>query len=316
MFNYGKWYFINGVNQYIHVISNDLTNPILLYLHGGPGDAALPLIENFNSDLAKCYTLIIWELRGAGKSYYKFGEDENLTIADFVNDLKQLIEEILVEFKKEKIYLMGHSWGSIIGLKYCNDYPELVESYIGVGQVVNSQKMLEESRNYILERTSNEKISRRIKLIDTSFNQESWYSDLIFLMNQLTKLKVSLYQKTSYFSLYKYFITSKNYSFIDCVHRIQGSKQSITKLWQEVATVDFTKYIKFNVPIILIEGEYDYHVSSQVAFDFYQKIETSKKYICMKETAHFPQWTRAESCNTIINTLSILENCENNYIKV
>lgn len=84
-----------------------MDNPILIYIHGGSGDAALPLVEHFNSDLSKKYTLIIWEQRGTGKSYYKFKENEYLTIDRFVLDLKVLIEKTLVEFKKVKVMFTG-----------------------------------------------------------------------------------------------------------------------------------------------------------------------------------------------------------------
>lgn len=95
MEKYGKWYQINGVKQYVQIISENLANPLLIYLHGGPGDAALPLIEHFNLNLAKKYTLVIWEQRGAGKSYYPFKADEEITIDTLVSDLKVLVERLL-----------------------------------------------------------------------------------------------------------------------------------------------------------------------------------------------------------------------------
>lgn len=268
MFNYGKWYSINGVEQYVHIISTDLDNPILIYLYGDPGDAALPLVEHFNSDLSEKYTLIIWEQRGAGKSFYKFREDEQLTVDHFVFDLKVLIEKLLVEFKKDKICLIGHSWGSIIGMKFIISYPALVNYYIGVGQVICSQKMFERSKKYIVSHTDNDRIKNKVSSLDTTFKQHRWYSDLIFLMRQLIKQGVSLYGRDSYFSLYKYFIFSRNYSLRDCIRRLKGSKQSILKLWNEVAETDFSSHKDFVVPIAFIEGKYNYHVSSELVSIF------------------------------------------------
>lgn len=314
--NFGKWYVINGVKQYIQIISVNFANPLLVYLHGGPGDAALPLIEHFNADLAKSYTLIIWEQRGSGKSYYPFSTGEELSINTFVSDLKVLVELLLAEWGREKVCLMGHSWGSIIGLEFIKRYPELVEYYIGVGQVVSAQEMFTDSRNYILNHTSSSVIKQRIAAIDTSFQQENWYSELMFFMKQLIKGEGSLYGKKSYFSFYQYFIRSKNYTLRDCIQRIKGSDQSIERLWQEVARVDFSDYTAFKVPIILIEGEQDYHASKDIAFAFYQKITTPKSYICMKKAAHFPQWTRAAKFNQVVNNLEIpLENAET-YLEV
>ncbi|MBB4825905.1 pimeloyl-ACP methyl ester carboxylesterase [Sporosarcina luteola] len=315
MIRYGKWYLLNGVKQYVHVISNNLNNPILIYLHGGPGDAALPLVEHFNDELSEKYTLVIWEQRGSGKSYYKFAENEQLTINDFVYDLKALIDELLVEFKKDKVCLLGHSWGSIIGIKFIMSYPELVHYYIGVGQVISSNKQFEIIKKYVADHTSNENVKNKILGLDITFKQRTWFSDLMFLMNLLIKQGVSLYGKKSYSSLYKYFIFSKSYSLIDCINRLKGSKQSILKLWSDVVQTDFSNDKEFKVPIAFIEGEYDYHASSEVALDFFRKLTSPKLFYCMKDTAHFPQWTRAEAFNTIINSLEISSFSTSNEIK-
>ncbi|MFR3685980.1 MAG: alpha/beta fold hydrolase [Enterococcus sp.] len=305
MGSYGKWYLINGVKQYIHIISENSENPLLLYLHGGPGDAALPLIEHFNVDLAKRYTVIIWEQRGAGKSYYPFKPNEEITIDSFVSDLKVLTKRLLNEWKQEKICLMGHSWGSIIGMKFIQRYPEMVAYYIGVGQVISGQKMFAESRRYILEHSTSPVVNQRIASIDTTFQQDDWYNELMYFMKQLIKAEGSIYKKKSYLELYPFFIRSKHYSLRDCIKRIQGSKQAIERLWQEVARVDFTNCTELDVPIILIEGEQDYHVSKDVAFNFYQRLTSPKRFICMKKAAHFPQWTRAAAFNQVVNSLGI-----------
>ncbi|GGP10994.1 alpha/beta hydrolase [Oceanobacillus neutriphilus] len=316
MYNYGKWYTINRTNQYVHILSNNLDNPILIYIHGGPGDATLPLAEHFNSDLSKKYTFIIWEQRGAGKSYYKFKENEKLTIDRFVVDLKVLIEKMLVEFKKEKVCLLGHSWGSIIGMKFIIQYPDLIQFYIGVGQVICSQKMFDKSREYLEDHTDNLRLKNKISSLNTTFNQESWYSDLMFFMSQLIKQKVSLYGKSSYLSLYPYFITSKNYSLLDCIKRLKGSKQSIVKLWHEVSQIDFSDHEDFKVPIAFIEGEYDYHASNELVYHFYQKIKSPKIYFTIRNTAHFPQWTRSDIFNSIVNSLDFSTFSNNGEMKI
>lgn len=315
MVQYNKWYSINGVKQFVHVISTNPEHPILIYLHGGPGDSALPLVRHFNSRLSEKYTLIIWEQRGSGKSYYKFSEEEQLTIDDFVADLKILIDTLLMEFGKEQVCLMGHSWGSIIGMKFILSYPELVKYYIGVGQVISAHNMFEESKTYLMSHTDDPAVQERLSSLDITFRQDTWYSDLMFLMGQLIGQGVSLYGKQSYFSLYKYFIFSGSYSLADCIRRLKGSKQSIIKLWREVAETDFSSQKEFGVPIVLVEGQYDYHVSSGVAFDFYQKVMSPKRYYCMENTAHFPQWTRADAFNAIINSLDECDFSKGNAVQ-
>lgn len=91
---------------------------------------------------------------------------------------------------------------------------------------------------------------------------------------------------------------------MDCIKRLKGSEQSIVKLWHEVSEIDFSAYKNFKVPIAFIEGEYDYHASSEIVFDYYRSIRSSKVYFSIKNTAHFPQWTRSDTFNSIVNSLN------------
>ena len=122
---------LNGVPQYVSIRAEKENDPLLIYLHGGPGDAALPLVTKYNKMLSQRFTLIVWEQRGAGKSYYKF--DAPITIDVFLNDLHSLVEQLLSRFHQSSLYLTGHSWGSILGLRFVKAYPELVRTYIGCG---------------------------------------------------------------------------------------------------------------------------------------------------------------------------------------
>lgn len=100
---------INDILQYVSIRSEAENAPLLLYLHGGPGDAALLLVMKYNKELEKCYTVVIWEQRGAGKSYYEF--DRTVTIDDFLQDIYELTKYLLDRFLQPSIYLLGHSWG-------------------------------------------------------------------------------------------------------------------------------------------------------------------------------------------------------------
>lgn len=105
---------LNGALQYISVRAEKKGAPLLLYLHGGPGDAALPLVLKFNRELEKHFTVVVWEQRGAGKSYYRFG-DEQPSIDTFLQDLYALVSALLARFEQRDLYLVairgGACWG-------------------------------------------------------------------------------------------------------------------------------------------------------------------------------------------------------------
>ena len=127
---------IGGINQYICIRGKNINDPILLFLHGGPGDAMLPVMTGINKDLEDDFIVVNWEQRGAGKSYYPFKESDEIGIDTFISDTYELTKLLLKRFDKEKIYILGNSWGSVIAIQAVQQFPKLYYAYIGIGQVV------------------------------------------------------------------------------------------------------------------------------------------------------------------------------------
>lgn len=290
---------INGMNQFISIRAERENLPILLYLHGGPGDAALPLVLKYNKALEKSFTVVVWEQRGAGKSYYKFSGENAINIDVFINDLYELTQYLFVRFAQKSLYLVGHSWGSVLGLRFAKNYPELVKTYIGCGQVVNMKKSCKIAYDFAANH-ADKKTLKRLKNIDYSYIQEDWLKDLLFVTKQVVKNKGSLYGQTNYNNLVKPFLFSKQYSFCDLINRFKGSMQSIKYLWQELMLTDFEEETRYDVPIVFIEGRYDKHVSSDLAKNYFDKIETEKQFYLFENSAHFPQWSEYERFNKLL----------------
>lgn len=291
---------INGVLQYVSIRAERKNAPLLLYLHGGPGDAALPLVMKYNRELEKSYTVVIWEQRGAGKSYYQF--QEAVTIDDFLQDLYELTKYLLDRFEQAALYLLGHSWGSVLGLRFIQLHPELVHTYIGCGQVVNMRKSCQEAYDFAC-RHAGKKEWKRLQKIDCTYTADSWLKDLLFVTGQVVKHKGSLYGQTNYQKLITPFLGSKYYTISDLIRRQKGSLQAIQYLWQELMQVNFEGQTRYQVPIILIEGRHDSHVSSALAKKYFDTIETKKKFYWFEESCHFPQWSENERFHKVMDQL-------------
>lgn len=289
---------INGKPQYVSIRSEKENLPLLLYLHGGPGDTALPLVLKYNKDLEKYFTVVILEQRGAGKSYYDFA-DSTITIDIFLQDIYTLSKYITKRFHQEKLFLLGHSWGSVLGLKFITMHPEMVITYIGCGQVVNMKKSCKVAYDYALA-NANKKSIEKLKKIDCSYVENDWLNDLLYVTNQVVKHKGSLYEKTNYNNLIKPFLFSRYYTIMDLYRRQKGSMQSIKHLWQELMQTDFENQVNYKIPVIFIEGKHDKHVSSTLVKEYFDTIETEKQFFWFEKSCHFPQWSESQRFNELL----------------
>lgn len=289
---------INGSWQYVSIRSEKKNAPLLLYLHGGPGDAALPLVLQYNKELETCFTVVVWEQRGAGKSYDAF-DGGALTLDTFLKDLQSLVELLLARFRKDSLYLVGHSWGSVLGLQFIQSHPELVRAYIGCGQVVNMKKSCRIAYAYAVDH-ADQKALKRLKEIDCSYTADNWLNDLLFVTKQVVKHQGSLYGRSNYNDLIKPFLFSKHYTLFDLYRRQKGSLRSIQALWQELMQVDFEGITQYQSPVLFVEGRYDSHVSSALAKKYFDTIETEKQFFWFEKSGHFPQWSENDRFNKLL----------------
>ncbi len=113
---------LGGIDQYIMVRGRDISNPILLFLHGGPGYSQISFARKYQEELEDSFIVINWDQRGSGMSYSFDIPKESMNREQFIDDSKELIDYLCKKYDKEKIYLAGHSWGSELGL-----YPHIEE---------------------------------------------------------------------------------------------------------------------------------------------------------------------------------------------
>lgn len=128
---------LNGCLQKVLVQAEDMNNPVLLYLHGGPGSTVICYSHTFSSKLKKQFIFVNWDQRGSGFSYHPGMDTLKISEQQIQEDAIALINYLCTTFHKKKIYLLGHSFGSVIGLRIAAKRPDLLYGYIGVGQVIN-----------------------------------------------------------------------------------------------------------------------------------------------------------------------------------
>jgi hypothetical protein len=149
--NEEKFIAIGGIEQWITIKGEDNTKPIVLFIHGGPGSVVSPYGDAICGEWEKDFVLVNWDQRGAGRTFGRnapkeINEDywlENpLTVEQMVKDGIELTEYLIKYLKKQKVIIIGTSWGSILGTKMALSRPELFYAYVGHAQFVNFEENL------------------------------------------------------------------------------------------------------------------------------------------------------------------------------
>ena len=138
--------------EYISIIGENDNNPVIISLHGGPGAPTTFIDYCWQDYLTDDYTLVCWDERGCGRSYYRNvavdPDNDTLSFDAQLADLDALVDYLRDRFDKDKVIIMGHSYGTMLGSRYVLAHPEKVSAYIGIGQCVNEVDYAGEKYSY------------------------------------------------------------------------------------------------------------------------------------------------------------------------
>lgn len=128
---------IGGIKQFVSIKAKDNRNPLLLFLHGGPGNSVIHYAEKFTNKLQDHFIVVEWDQRNAGKTLTLNKSPQPLAVELFESDTHQVVDSLLKRFHQSKLYLVGHSWGTYLGFYMAKNYPELLYAYIAICPMIN-----------------------------------------------------------------------------------------------------------------------------------------------------------------------------------
>ncbi|MET2984544.1 alpha/beta fold hydrolase [Aureibaculum conchae] len=305
-----KYVKIGGINQFILIRGENKKNPILLILHGGPGTSELPLFRKYNSFLEKHYTVVQWDQRGAGKSYSENIPISCLSVDQLIQDTHELTNYLKIRFNQHKIFILGHSWGSYLGLSTVHKYPDDYYAFIGTGQMTNQSESEKLSFNYVMNKAKEQENAIAIKELNEIGEYNLSNLNKIGIANWfevqrkwLLKFNGIIYNSENYFNLiYLPYIFNREYTLSDKLSIFKGSKISIDNMFPTVLTTNLKKTIKeLGLPIYILQGAYDYTTSYNLAKEYFDMIEApKKKFITFEKSSHNPAFEEPEKFNQIM----------------
>lgn len=303
---------LGSIEQWILIRAIDQSKPVLLWLHGGPGTPTLPLASQHDSELEKHFIVVHWDQRGAGKSFSPDIRANEMTTDLFVADTLELTQLLIERFGKEKIYLIGHSWGSRIGILAVKNHPEKYHAFIGIGQSVNVIEGQMVGYQFVLNlaQTTNdlEALSdlERIGPPPWSTNEErSTYGRLINAFGGTGR-------QFAIQDYYRELINSPDYDLKDVIGFFRGqqfSATSVVKNEKDNPVNLFEDAPALDLPLFFFQGRFDYNTPGEIVERYVEAVDApSKSIVWFEDSAHFPQWEEPEKfINELLKILLLIE---------
>ncbi|MBU3091054.1 alpha/beta hydrolase [Clostridium sp. CF011] len=286
---------IGGLEQGMIIKGKKDTNPVLLFLHGGPGNPEYVLAKEYNINLEDYFTVCWWEQRGSGMSYSSSIEKGSITLDQMIFDTVEVTNYLRERFGKEKIYIMGHSWGSFLGINSIDRYPELYEAYLGIGQVVNqfeSEKLGYELMLSTAEANGDEKSIKNLKKFTLNTPEDITTDYLMVRSSIMNEQGYGVFHMPkSKCGLLMPIFKAKEYTIKDKYGYAAGSLLSLEQpMNHSINITNLNETIKeLKVPVYIFHGIYDKQVSYDIALKYYEGLKAPKKqFYKFENSAHSP----------------------------
>jgi len=279
---------LNGSQQWITIRGTNVHNPVLLYLGiGGPGAGGFPATATSLVPLEDHFVVVNWDQPGTGKSYNAV-PISTLTVERFVSDAQQLTQLLRARFHQDKIYVLGLSWSTIVGIKLVQQYPELYAAYIGNGQMVNTTEndrlgyqLALKIANERRDTTTVDKLRRNGPPPYTGDGMAMKYvayNDVLFsYMGSTTVMQILLLAPQF----------APEYGLWDKVNFDRGLIESYQVLYPQLRDLDFTRSAaKLDVPIYFLVGRHDVNAMASLVERYYNVLQAPHKELIWLDSDH------------------------------
>jgi pimeloyl-ACP methyl ester carboxylesterase len=285
---------IGGIPQWISVRGTSADNPLLLFVHGGPGSPMMPESWTFQRPWEDYFTVVQWDQRGSGKTFTANGRntDRQLSLDLMASDCDELIQYLLKKYHKRKIILVGHSWGSILALTTALRRPDLISAYVGVGQVVNMRRNEAEGYRLTLreaEREHNSKAIAELKglapypdpdgtiPIAKTIQERKWDVALRGMIYAAREDNED--QRRS---------VSPLYDDEDLESARLGEQYSVVSLWPSASKVSFDNLKSVPFPLFIFAGKHDRTTPTDISREFFDRMKApTKHFFLIDNAAHY-----------------------------
>lgn len=298
---------INGVEQGMFIKSKDVRNPVLLFLHGGPGMPEYFLTQRYPTGLEDHFTVVWWDRRGAGLSYHPDIPLETMTVEQSIQDTLAVTDYLRQRFGQEKIYLMGHSGGSFVGIQAAARAPELYAAYIGVAQMAYQLTSEQLAYDYMLPAFKENGNTRLARILEENpvtltvplppaydaVRDEAMHTLGVGTTRDMRSVVTGVFLPSWF---------HPEYTLGEKISLWRGKFFSHAILWNEMIATDLThQETELKIPVYFFHGRYDYTCSYPLAKTYFEQLEAPiKGFYTFEHSAHSPIFEEPEKVKEIL----------------
>ncbi len=293
---------LGGIEQSILIRGRHTDAPILIWLHGGPGQDETGMWRFYNAALEDHFLVVYWTQRGTGRSYSRAIPASSMRISQFVADLDQLIAMLKARFHRRNTVLVGHSWGTSIGVAYAQAHPENVAVYVGIGQVVNAIEGERRSYRFTLDQAvqrGNKTAIDELRAIGVPpyamaaiIKQRGWLNEFGGAWHMPRTLPGLMW--TSF--------KAREVTLYDGLNFLPGQNFSQDALASENATVDWLhSATRFQMPVFILAGRFDRNTDANLQHLYLERLEAPyKRFKWFENSAHSPPFEEPQAFNAFM----------------
>jgi pimeloyl-ACP methyl ester carboxylesterase len=276
---------INGIKQFISLKGIDRSKPLLLFLHGGPGNSVIHYADKFTKKLQEHFVVVQWDQRQTGKTFELNKSPKPLSVALFEEDTHALVDSLLRRFDRPKLYVAGHSWGTYLGFYMAKNYPDLINAYFAICPMVNqleSERTILQLMKDKARKTGNKVAQHELAAINIPFeNGEQLYFHRKWVLNYMgSKAKITKDQVEQWSATWLPIFNT-------------ASKDNL-----------FESATKLECPVYFFVGRKDYQTNSGITEKYFQMLSAPEKELFWFErSAHSLPTTEPEKLQDVIISL-------------
>jgi pimeloyl-ACP methyl ester carboxylesterase len=301
---------VDGARLYLETRGADRGAPLLLWLHGGPGGAERPLFRHFNGGLEAHFVVAYWDQRGAGRSFDSEADPKQLTIARHLADLDAVVDHLRAGFGRERIVLLGHSWGGALGLLYARDHPAKVSAVAGVAPLVSVHAAQKAEFDFVLGeavRRADEDALAQLREVGAPPYAGP---DELLAVERLSDAYGGVFHTRP----------SQGWTLVSGIlgglvtpweipRLIRGNDVSLAAMHAELQELDLARSVPaVDVPVVFLLGRHDRHVDARLAAAYLEALAApSKRLVWFERSAHNVPFEEPERFGeTVVSELGAL----------